>query len=176
MTDRTETAWLLVCIVGALAVLVVWSRWRSRSAPAPAPRETPTPREPPPDDEPEAVCRTRNCTAFATRGLPELVQRRAFGVLVPRWVVVDDPDADVALCRAHHGVWKAHLRRVAVAEGASLEEHLAERHQKLVAYVAAELPKTLALAPPAVPLRPSPLRGATLPPVATAEAPVEPQG
>ena len=174
MTDRTETAWLLVCIVGALAFLAVWSRWRSRSAPAP--RDTPTPREPTPDDEPEAVCRTRNCVALATRGLPELVQRRAFGVLVPRWVVVDDPDAEVALCRAHHGVWKAHLRRVAVAEGASLEEHLAAQHQKLVAYVAAELPKTLALAPPAVPLRPSPLRGATLPPVATAEAPVEPQG
>ena len=163
----------LAAVASACVVAFIFLARLMRSTPQPQ-RDTPAP--PPPDDEPEAVCRTRACVALATRGIPELVQRRAFGVLVPRWVVVDDPDAEVALCRAHHGVWKAHLRRVAVAEGASLEEHLAAQHQKLVAYVAAELPKTLALAPPAVPLRPSPLRGATLPPVATAEAPVEPQG
>ncbi len=171
MNPRLDTAWLLACFVLGLA-LVVWlgRRMGGGRATASAPRDA-SPLDPPDDDGPEPVCRTRGCTASATRGLPELVQRRALAALVPSWVVVDDPEADVALCRAHHAVWTAHLRRLAVAESAALEEHLAAQHQRLVATVAADLPKTLQLAPPAVPLRPSPLRGTTVPPLAGPPAP-----
>jgi len=172
MTDRFDTAWKLALFVVCLAAIVVWGRIAARKAPAP--RDTPTPPRPSPDDEPEPVCRTRGCTALATRGLPELLQRRPLGALVPSWVVADDPEAEVALCRAHHGVWTAALVQRAAAERAALEAHLAAQHREVVAHVAVELPKLLALAPPAVPLRPSPLRGATLPPMVATEAPVEP--
>lgn len=172
MTKQDLSA-LAVLFVVLLAVLALVRASRARPSPQ---RDTPTPPRPTADDEPEPVCRTRGCTALATRGLPELLQRRPLGALVPSWVVADDPDAEVALCRAHHGVWTAALVQRAAAERAALEAHLAAQHREVVAHVAIELPKLLALAPPAVALRPSPLRGSTLPPAGlpAAEA-VEPQ-
>lgn len=167
MTKQDLSA-LAVLVVAVLAVLAVVRASRGRSPPQ---RDTPTPPQPSPDDA-EPVCCTRGCQAPATRGRPELVQRRPFGALAPRWEVVDDPEADAVLCRAHHGVWTAHLRRLAVAEEAALEEHLAAAHQRLVATVAGDLPKTLAFAPQAP--RPSPLRGSTLvPPSAAPEGAAE---
>ena len=163
--DRLSVAWLLACLVGGLALVVIVGRLLGRRPAHPAA----TPAEELDEDDP--VCRTRGCTLPATRALPELRSRRQLGLLVPSWEVVDDPDAEVALCRAHHGVWTAALVQRAAQERAALEEHLAVRHAAVVAHVAGELPRALALAPPAVPLRPSPLRGATLPPLAAAAPP-----
>lgn len=156
--SKQDLSALAVLVVVILAVLAVVRAARSRPSPQ---RDTPTPPQPQPDDA-DPVCGTRGCQALATRGRPDLVQRRPLGALAPRWEVVDDPEAEPVLCRAHHGVWTAHLRRLAVAEAAALEEHLAAAHQRLVGVVAVDLPKTLAFAPQAP--RPSPLRGSTLAP------------
>lgn len=172
MTKQDISA-IAVFVVFVLAVLAVVRARASRRPPHPPTRDTPTPREPE-DDEPEPVCRSRGCTAPATRGLPEARPWRPVSWLLPRWEVVTDPYAEPALCAAHHGPLTAALTARAAQERAAVEEHFAARHRDLVAWALSQLTRDHGIAP--APPRPSPLRGSTLPPVAqVVEPPVEPQ-
>ena len=168
MTKQDLSA-LAVLAVVVLAVLAVVRATRAKPTPQ---RDTPTPPPPSPDDA-EPVCRTRGCSALATRGMPELRPWRPFPWLLPRWEVVTDPEADAALCAAHHGAAVATLAERAAQERAAIEAHVAARHRDLVAWMTGALAKELAIAPQTP--RPSPLRGS---PQATAvaaqETPVEP--
>ena len=167
MTDRLDTAWKLAVFVACLAALVVWGRLSARRS---APRDTPAPPQPQPEDD-APVCRSRGCTAPATRGIPEARPWRPLPWLLPRWEIVTDAEADPALCAAHHGPLVAALTARAAQERAALEEHLAARHRELVAWALSQLTRDHGIAPP--PPRPSPLRGATLPPVVEAPPAVD---
>lgn len=155
--DRLSTGWALAVFVACVAAVLVLGRRLGASKGSPPP-----PAATPPDAD-EPVCRARGCLAPATRGLPEARLWRPVPWLLPRWEVVTDPEADAAVCAAHHGPLVAALTARAALERAALEEHLAARHRELVAWALSQVPRDHGIAPP--PPRPSPLRAPTVPPV-----------
>jgi hypothetical protein len=164
LPDRFGPAWGLVMLVAAVAAVLLLGRVLGRRG-APSNAPAPSPAAGDPDDAP-APCAIRGCSTPATRGRPELVQRRPLAALLPAWVVVDDPDADPALCRAHHGVWTAALAQLIAEARAATEAHLAVQHRELVARAAVDVPKLLGYVAPAPPRpAPSPLRAPTVPPI-----------
>ena len=132
---REEVAFALALVVLG-AALVRWLGRRSTTPPATAPA---APEEP--------VCRSRGCSAPATRPLPELRPWRPLQWLLPRWLVETDAEGDAALCRAHHGALEASLAARAADESAATETHLAARHRELVAWASGQLCRDHAIAP-----------------------------
>lgn len=157
--DRLAHGWALALLVCGVALVILLARRLGRASKDPP--STPAAPLAPEDDEP--VCRARGCSAPATRGLPEARLWRPVSWLLPRWEVVTDPEADAAVCAAHHGPLVAALTARAAQERAALEEHLAARHRELVAWALGQLGRDHGIAPP--PPRPSPLRAPTVPPI-----------
>lgn len=158
--DRLSAGWALALVACGVAAVILLARALGASKKQPAPAAAP-----PPDDEDDApVCRARGCSAPATRGLPEARLWRPFSWILPRWEVATDPEADPAVCAAHHGPLVAALTARAALERAALEEHLAARHRELVAWALSQLGRDHGIAPAPAP-RPSALRAPTVPPV-----------
>ena len=146
---REEVAFALALVVLGAALV----RWLGRRTTAPATAPA-APEEP--------VCRARGCAAPATRPLPELRPWRPLAGLLPRWRVESDSEADVALCRAHHGALEASLAARAADESAATETHLAARHRELVAWSVGQLCRDHGIAPPPPPRVARPAEDATV--------------
>lgn len=155
LSDRASTAFALALLVLGVAAVLRLGRAMNAAKPPPAPLP-----DAPPQGDAEPVCRARGCSAPATRGLPEARLWRPVSWLLPRWEVVTDPEAEPAVCAAHHGPLVAALTARAAEERAALEVHLAARHRELVAWLLAQVTRDHGIAPP--PPRPSPLRAPTL--------------
>ena len=166
--DRLSAGWALALLVCGVAAVILLARFLGapKAAPAPSPA---APDASDPDDAP--VCRARGCSAPATRGLPEARLWRPFSWILPRWEVATDPEADPAVCAAHHGPLVAALTARAALERAALEEHLAARHRELVAWALTQVQRDHGIAPAPPRPAPSPLRAPTPAPTGAPEAP-----
>lgn len=164
LPDRFGPAWGLVMLTAAIAAVILLGRVLGRRGGASKAPPVALP-EGGEEGEPEPVCRARGCLAPATRGIPEARPWRPVSWLLPRWEVVTDPEAEPALCAAHHGPLASALTARAAQERAALEEHLAARHRELVAWAQTQVQRDHGIAPAPPRPAPSPLRAPTVPPL-----------